>query len=144
MFQTWRCSWVTSKAQALLPSDLSWQRNATAAPLCLLFLFIIIPLCILATRTGVKVEEGDAGERQLSINAGVFSTSGLTMATLSNTHSLSWSYLRSVRSVSVSSSERADVHTPHLCIAFSSTGASRKGLCFQSISCKVECVVQNG
>lgn len=52
--------------------------------------------------------------------------------------------LRPICSVSVSSSERVDVHTPHLCIAFSITGASRKGLCFQSISCKVECVVQKG
>lgn len=52
--------------------------------------------------------------------------------------------LRPICSVSVSSSERVDVHTPHLYIAFSITGASQKGLCFQSISCKVECVVQKG
>lgn len=54
----------TSKAQALIPSDLPWQRNATAAARCLLLLFIAIPLCILAMRAGVGVEEGEAAERQ--------------------------------------------------------------------------------
>lgn len=67
------------KSSAPLPSDLSWQRSATAALLCLLFLIIIISLCILAMRAGVSLEEGmqEKGSAP-SINAGVFSTSGLT------------------------------------------------------------------
>lgn len=55
----------TSKAQALIPSDLPWQRNVTAVQRCLLFLFII-PLCILAMGAGTEVEEGEAAERQCS------------------------------------------------------------------------------